>query len=116
LKLLIDAQLPRKLALWLAEHGHDTIHTLDLPEANRTTDREICLLADRESRVVVTKDSNFFENHILQGTPSRLLIVATGNISNRDLIRLFQANLSEIDLLLQSSAVVEINSLHLIAH
>jgi predicted nuclease of predicted toxin-antitoxin system len=27
-KFLVDAQLPRRLALWLQQRGHDVIHTL----------------------------------------------------------------------------------------
>lgn len=32
MKFLVDAQLPRRLASWLNEAGHDTLHTLDLPK------------------------------------------------------------------------------------
>jgi predicted nuclease of predicted toxin-antitoxin system len=34
----VDAQLPQLLAVWLKEYGYDTIHTLELPEANRSND------------------------------------------------------------------------------
>ena len=30
MKFLGDAQLPRRLALWLQQRGHDVIHTLEL--------------------------------------------------------------------------------------
>jgi len=33
-KFLGDAQLPRRLALWLQQRGHDVIHTLDLAQQN----------------------------------------------------------------------------------
>jgi hypothetical protein len=32
MKFLVDAQLPRRLANWLNEAGHDTLHTFDLPK------------------------------------------------------------------------------------
>jgi predicted nuclease of predicted toxin-antitoxin system len=41
MNFLVDAHLPRHLALLLREHGYDAIHTLDLPEGNRTTDKRI---------------------------------------------------------------------------
>jgi predicted nuclease of predicted toxin-antitoxin system len=41
MKFLVDAQLPRRLAALLQQAGHDTIHTLDLPLGNRTTDTVI---------------------------------------------------------------------------
>ncbi len=41
MKFLVDAHLPRKLAIQLKEAGYDTRHTLGLPQANRTTDQFI---------------------------------------------------------------------------
>ncbi len=38
MNFLIDAHLPRHLALLLREHVYDAIHTLDLAAGNRTTD------------------------------------------------------------------------------
>jgi predicted nuclease of predicted toxin-antitoxin system len=58
-KLLIDAQLPRRIARELNTAGHDTRHTLDLPLGNRTPDDELCALATREGYIVVTKDRDF---------------------------------------------------------
>jgi predicted nuclease of predicted toxin-antitoxin system len=53
--------------------------------ANRTTDEQINDVADREHRVVVTKDADFVDAHLLRGRPAKLLLISTGNISNRDL-------------------------------
>jgi predicted nuclease of predicted toxin-antitoxin system len=85
MNFLVDAQLPRRMAGWLAAAGCDAIHTLDLPDANRTTDEQISDVADREQRVVVTKDADFVDSHLLQGRPAKLLLISTGNIANRDL-------------------------------
>ena len=52
---------------------------------NRTTDEQINDVADREQRVVVTKDADFVDSHLLRGRPPKLLLISTGNISNRDL-------------------------------
>lgn len=38
MNFLIDAHLPRRMAAWLSAAGQDAAHTLDLPDANRTTD------------------------------------------------------------------------------
>jgi predicted nuclease of predicted toxin-antitoxin system len=81
-KFLIDAQLPWRLAMFLADAGHDVVHTRELSEGNRTTDGAIADIADRDGRVVVTKDRDFRDGHLLGGTPQRLLVVATGNITN----------------------------------
>jgi len=95
-KFLIDAQLPVRLAVRLREHGHDVVHTSSLPDGNRTTDQQIASLADQELRVVVSKDADFRNNHLLIGSPEQLLLVATGNISNNDLLELVESRLSDI--------------------
>jgi len=84
-KFLVDAQLPRRMAGWLAAAGCDAVHTLDLPNRNRTTDQEIIASADGEQRAVVTKDADFVDSHVLHGRPAKLLLISMGNISNRDL-------------------------------
>jgi predicted nuclease of predicted toxin-antitoxin system len=85
MNFLVDAQLPRRMAAWLATARCDAKHTLDLPDGNRTTDDHINDLADREQRVVVSKDADFVDGHLLRGRPAKLLLISTGNISNRDL-------------------------------
>lgn len=55
-----------------ASTGTTQIHTLDLPEQNRTTDSEIVALALRDGRVVVTKDADFVESHIIHHRPEKL--------------------------------------------
>ena len=85
MNFLIDAQLPRRITVWLAAAGCDALHPLDLLDGNRTTDGQINDVADRKQRVVVTKDADFVDSHLLRGRPAKLLLVSTGNISNRDL-------------------------------
>jgi predicted nuclease of predicted toxin-antitoxin system len=88
-KCLVDAQLPQQLAYFLASKSIESKHTLNLPRKNKTPDDKIIQIADQEGCIVITKDSDFLDNYILDGTPKQLLIVSTGNISNKKLIRLF---------------------------
>lgn len=60
-------------------------HTLDLPLGNRTPDSAIVDIAERENRLVVTKDDDFVQSHLISGHPPKLLLIATGNISNAEL-------------------------------
>jgi len=85
MNFLVDAQLPRRMTAWLAGAGCNAIHTLDLPDANRMTDEQINHVADREQRVVITKDADFVDSHLLRGRSPKLLLISTGNISNRNL-------------------------------
>jgi predicted nuclease of predicted toxin-antitoxin system len=41
MKFLVDAQLPRRMTGWLSNAGCDAVHTLDLPNGNRSTDEQI---------------------------------------------------------------------------
>ena len=96
MKFVLDAQLPRRLAARLSALGYDALHTTDLPGGNRTADEEICRLADSIDAAVVTKDADFAISRTLRGVPRRLLVLATGNIGNDQLLRLMEANLSTI--------------------
>ncbi len=96
MNFLVDGQLPRRMVAWLVAAGCDARHTLDLPDGNRTTDEQVIAVADRELRVVVTKDADFVDSHILGGRPARLLLISTGNISNRDLEALVVPLIPEI--------------------
>jgi len=80
-----------------------------MPDRNETKDRQINQLSIDEQRVVVSKDSDFFYSHVLQGRPWKLVLVQTGNISNCDLIALVERHLPEIALALQSHTLVEID-------
>ncbi len=96
MKFLVDAQLPARLAKFLSSAGHDAQHTTELPEGNRTTDGRIAELADEEDRVLVTKDRDFRDGHLLTRSPQRLLVVATGNITNDALLLLCESHLDAI--------------------
>jgi predicted nuclease of predicted toxin-antitoxin system len=115
-KFLIDAQLPRRLARWLDEHGLDALHTLDLPRANSSTDEEVIEWAEREGRIVVTKDSDFVQSHILRSRPRRLWLISAGNMSNAVLESLVDGHWSSIQEALDSSCFVELSALGLIRH
>ncbi|MGH2873108.1 MAG: DUF5615 family PIN-like protein [Solirubrobacteraceae bacterium] len=109
MKFLIDAQLPVRLAQLLERAGHDTTHTTGMPSGNRSTDREIVEVADAEGRVVVTKDRDFRDGHLLHGGPQRLLVVATGNITNDALLSLFEAHLNAIASAFAETDLVELS-------
>ncbi len=116
MKFLVDAQLPRRLAYRLCESGHEAIHTADLPDRNRTTDKDINELSVRERYVVITKDADFVDSFTLHRKPYKLLLVSTGNIRNSELESLFLKNINTIEKLFQSHDFIEINHKMVIAH
>lgn len=116
MKFLVDAQLPKRLAVWLTDSGHDAIHTLELPGGNETPDDEICRVAGEEKRIVVTKDDDFVYSFFVQARPDRLLLVSTGNIANNDLLNLFQERLRDILIAFSEYDFVELTSDSILLH
>jgi predicted nuclease of predicted toxin-antitoxin system/uncharacterized protein (DUF433 family) len=115
-KFLVDAQLPARLANFLNRAGHQAIHTSDLPNGNASTDAQVVEIADAESRVVITKDRDFRDSHLLSGSPRKLFIVATGNISNDALIKLFEVHLGTATSALDGADLVELRAKFLVVH
>lgn len=116
MKFLVDAQLPRHLAASLKWLGHDVLHTLDLPSGNRTPDWRLNEISVQGQRIVVTKDADFVNSFLLSGVPYKLLLVSTGNISNKELESIFAKNLSAIVGALEIYEFVEIDRTSMIEH
>jgi len=116
MRFLVDAHLPRGLARQLQAAGHDALHTLDLPQGNRTLDEEINSISTAEQRIVVTKDSDFVDSFVLRHQPWKLLLVSTGNISNHDLEALFAANLASITNGFATFDYIEVSRTNIILH
>ena len=116
MKFLVDAQLPERVAEFLSNAGHDAIHTAALPDGNRSTDRAIAERADAESRAVITKDADFRDSHLLTGRPAKLLVVATGNITNEALLALFARALDAIVTGFQEADFIELHRDDLVIH
>ncbi|MFH1195519.1 MAG: DUF5615 family PIN-like protein [bacterium] len=116
MKLIIDAQLPKRLKELFLSFGYDAIHTLDLPDKNNTIDLEIISLAAKDNRVVVTKDADFVHSFLFQNRPFKLLLVSTGNIANHELLDIFSKNHYEIKNIFDTHHFVEITKDSLITH
>jgi len=116
MKFLVDAQLPKRLALMLRYRGYDAIHTLELPEQNRTPDHTLNDLSIRESRILISKDMDFVESILLTDRPYKLLFVHTGNIMNKQLTELFVQHFEDIVTSFESARLVELQAERLIIH
>ena len=66
----------------IAKFWHDALHTLDLPDANRTSNARINEPSVAEQRIVVTKDADFVNSFLISQVPYKLLLVSTGTIAN----------------------------------
>lgn len=111
--------MPNYLICWLTFYGKkgmNTIHTDDLPDKDETSDTIIRQVAAREGRVVITKDSDFLNSHLLSKQPARLLLLTTGNIKNRQLLDLFRQTIETVDGLFAQCTFIELGNQDLIAH
>ncbi len=115
MKFIVDAQLPRKLAIFLLNRGIDTIHTLDLPKKNLTSDSNIIEICDNQSRTIITKDFDFYEAKLIKNKPEKLILITIGNSSNKILIELFENYIDKIIELLENYDIVELSLNSIIA-
>lgn len=114
MKFIVDAQLPKNLAYLLREKGYNVIHTSELSAGNDTTDAEINRLSLAENRIVISKDSDFYDSFTAKKEPYKLLHIKTGNIRNSELIELFSKNLELILKEISEGSVVQISRNYII--
>ena len=113
---LIDAQLPKRLSLFMQDLGYDTIHTLDLTDKNNTKDSDVNIISLNQQRVVVSKDSDFVDSLLISEKTYKLLHIATGNISNNNLLKIFEHNINKIDELFKIHQYIELTPETIIIH
>ncbi len=117
MRFLVDAQLSYRLKKWLVNQGHDAVHTDDLLQQHLTPDSEIVNVAENENRIIISKDSGFYKLSLIKGVPQKLLFITTGNIVNKDLIRLFELNFSSIEQYFNSGGkIIELDNNSITAH
>ena len=116
MKFIVDAQLPKRLCKVINELDNDCIHTLDLANKNRTVDNKIIAIALEEERIVITKDHDFLQSHLLKKMPPKLLLISTGNLHNKTLLQLFRSNLDLIGNLFQQKDFIELTRTDIIVH
>ena len=94
---LVDVHLPISLSKFLNNQPNCTaIHVNQILQKWHTTDTEICKYADENFLVVVSKDSDFKNSFFINKTPRRVIRVALGNLSNKELIDQFEKHLAKI--------------------
>ena len=116
MKFIVDAQLPKSLSDYLCAKGFDSIHTLDLPSGNKTKDSQIARWANEQGRIVISKDIDFLESYIVKSEPKKLIIVRTGNIPNKHLIKIFEENMDIIILMISRSNLLELSRTEIAEH
>lgn len=116
MKFFVDANLPFRLAIALKMKGYDVLHTDDLPNKERTTDKEIRKVSIEQDRIIITKDSDFLDSQLIQGIPKKLLLVTTGNIPNKELLTLFYKHFESVVQLFDLYDLIELDNNQITAH
>jgi len=116
MKFIVDAQLPKVLSDFIKSKGIDSVHTLELPDKNRTQDGYITQLAIDEEFIVITKDADFLESYVLRKGPPKLLLIRTGNIRNSELIDLFDKHIELITRLFLKHSLIEVSKTEIVVH
>lgn len=71
-------------------------HVNEILDKWHTKDGDICEYADSRDLILVTKDVDFKNSHLINNTPKKLIKINLGNISNVDLINKLDQHLSAI--------------------
>jgi len=116
MKFIVDAQLPKYLSDFIVSKGFNSIHTLELPDQNKTQDNLICRLAADEQRIVISKDADFLEWYLVKKEPPKLLIVKTGNIKNKELLEIFESQFNFVTELFSKHDLIELTRSEIIVH
>lgn len=91
--------------------GFTSEHVNHILNGFYTKDGDISRYVDQNSLILITKDSDFRNSHILVGSPKKMIKVNLGNISNDRLIDFFDANIQSIQRIEMESDVflIEMN-------
>ena len=74
------------------------------------------MLSMRDSRIVMTKDSDFVDSFLLSRQPYKLLLISTGNIKNADLESLLVSQIPAIATAFATDDYLELTRTALIVH
>lgn len=109
MNFIVYAHIPKAISQLLQDAGHDSIHTSSLELGNETPDKLINKISIEENRIVITKDSDFYNSFIISKVPYKIIFVKTGNISKANLIKLFEKNLDTLLFLIQENSIIELD-------
>ena len=97
MKFLCDVHIPIKLSKHISKKGFECIHINTILEKWLTTDDAIAKFSDLNDFLLITKDFDFKNSFLINTTPKKLIKINLGNISNIQLVEIFDRFISEIE-------------------
>lgn len=103
MKFLVDAQLPPAFTDWLRLRGHDALHVATTLGADASDD-DIWQQAEREDRILISKDRDFAHWVASRRTGPRVIWFRLGNATRQRLIAWLEPRWGDIEDALKSDA------------
>ena len=95
MKFLCDVHISIGLVKFLCEKFPESIHVNAILSSWNTSDEEIMQYADLNDFIIISKDKDFKNSHLIRKKPKKLIKINLGNISNAELIKVFEININE---------------------
>lgn len=95
MKLLLDENLPPRLAKPLSEVFPGTLHVRDCGLTGKN-DSEVWEHARQHQFVIVSKDSDFYQRSVLCGHPPKFIWLRLGNCTTQQVLNLLLAHEKDI--------------------
>jgi predicted nuclease of predicted toxin-antitoxin system len=96
MKVLCGVHLPYRLANQLSARRVDAAHVNRILDGSEPKDAAVAASTDANGMAPIAKDSDVRDSHLLAGTPSRLVRVTQGNLSNVALLTPFDERWDEL--------------------
>ena len=110
MKFLLDVHISYKIAQYLRSAGFQATHVNEMLDKWNTKDQDICLYADENDMIVITKDADFRNSFLIGNTPAKLIKVNLGNIATTTLLEILSVNMESIQRLnVSGSFLVELD-------
>jgi predicted nuclease of predicted toxin-antitoxin system len=97
MKFICDAHISYKLKNFLDSQGHFVIHVNEVLDGSKTNDIELCVFADANDLIIITKDFDFVDFYYVRKSPRKLVKINLGNLSTNELIQKFSEALPFIE-------------------
>jgi len=96
MNILCDVHISYKICKFLNDKNINAVHVNQILNKSETKNSEICVYADSNDYIVLTKDTDFKNTFLINKTPKKLIKTNLGNISNQELMKILEAHLKLI--------------------
>lgn len=104
MKILLDANLSWRLTQILNPFFEEVLHVDSVNLSKPAKDLEIWEFAKKQQLVIITNDIDFQNLSILKGFPPKVILLKTGNQSNKYLSEILIKHLETIKLFSENEA------------